>query len=266
MKVKVNFIIAIFCFSTIILLNSCTPDQTFNSDLPEKALNISKQLKNQFPEQASIGLSYAQSLMKLGRYIEAVQFLDSYNLLPFEGATIGRDIYHEACLRVALKAMRSSELEKAISWANKAREWPKNLGVAKPYDVDERLDNHIIARAYELSGKSEKADAYYQKVENHQNTKFANESSKLILQLFALDSSKEISISKKLLSEMLLKNNKSVYLQWVKAHYDNNIDKADIITKEILTSSNEVLPYDITYKDNEFQLIVDYVSELGNKD
>ena len=40
MKVKVNFIIAIFCFSTIILLNSCTPDQTFNSDLPEKVSRI----------------------------------------------------------------------------------------------------------------------------------------------------------------------------------------------------------------------------------
>ena len=32
-------------------------------------------------------------------------------------------------------------------YGEKAKLWPRNLGVGKPYEVDERLENYIIAKA-----------------------------------------------------------------------------------------------------------------------
>ena len=231
----------------------------------KRALAISKKFKDKYPEQASIGLSYAQSLLKLNNFAEAIEFLSSYNLLPFEGATIGRDIFHEACVRMAFDALRKKDYENVILWANKAREWPVNLGVGRPYDVDERLENYMIAQAYELSGKQKKADEYYQKIADHPNENFTNESSKLLLQLFVLKSLKQSSLADMLLSKILMKNQGSIYLQWVEAYYENRNESAKIIANKIQTLDNEIQPYDITYRDNEYQLLMDYFNEFVNR-
>ena len=116
-----------------------------------------------YPEQSSLGLAYARTLMKMNNYQESIKFLETYYVLPFEGATVGRDLYHEACMSMANNALSAKQYKKAITFAEKALEWPVNLGVGRPYDVDESEENLLIAKAYEGMGKKAKAAEYLEK-------------------------------------------------------------------------------------------------------
>jgi tetratricopeptide (TPR) repeat protein len=115
----------------------------------EKALPIVKAFLEKFPEQSNIGLAYARTLMQMQSYEESVAFLEKYNVLPFEGATAGRDLYHEACIKLAEKCLDNKEYKKALLYAEKALKWPANLGVGRPYDVDESQEKRLILKAKE---------------------------------------------------------------------------------------------------------------------
>ena len=45
-----------------------------------------------------------------------------------------------------------------------AREWPENLGVGKPYDTDERIEDYLENLYWEKKGKSSKADELGNKI------------------------------------------------------------------------------------------------------
>ena len=90
------------------------------------------------------------------------------------------------CIRLAIAKLKSGDLNKSISYAEKAKIWPRNLGVGKPYDVDERLENYLLALAHEKNGNREKANTYYQMVLNHRTPDDVNESTRLIFQLLVL--------------------------------------------------------------------------------
>jgi len=85
-------------------------------------------------------------------------------LIPFEGAVMGRNVYHEAALKSAFDEIRKRNFKKAIIYAEKALLWPENLGSGKPYDPDERLDNYLLAYCNNRLDKSEIAKSYYRKV------------------------------------------------------------------------------------------------------
>jgi len=110
----------------------------------DKAYQLIRPFVKKYPEQSAIGLCYAQSLSGQKKYEEAISFLENYELLPFEGATIGRDLYNEACIRSAYSALKKGKNNKAIKYAKKAKLWPPNLGVGRPFDVDERLEDYIL--------------------------------------------------------------------------------------------------------------------------
>ena len=152
----------------------------------EKAVKLSKEFQLKYPEQASLGLCYAQALMANHDYSKAFNFLEQYELLPFEGATIGRDIYHEACLRLSFKALENGKYQKAIKWAEAAKLWPLNLGVGKPYDVDERLEDYITAYAYAQLGNKSNAKSYFTRVASYEHPQGIEENAKLYLQFLSL--------------------------------------------------------------------------------
>jgi tetratricopeptide (TPR) repeat protein len=114
-----------------------------------QSITILEDLNKRYPEQSAIGLTYAKALMALGEYQKSIGFLESYNVLPFEGATIGRDLYHQACINLAGHYLDKKDFKKVIEYAQKALIWPANLGVGRPYDVDETLERSLIERANE---------------------------------------------------------------------------------------------------------------------
>ncbi|KAA9036286.1 DUF5107 domain-containing protein [Ginsengibacter hankyongi] len=113
-----------------------------------------------------IGILYAKILLLNKRYHECFDLLLHINILPFEGATIGRELYHEAGLMQAMDEMKSKNYKKALSYINDAKKWPQNLGAGKPYqeNIDERLEDWMSYLCYEKAGQQKQAERSLQKI------------------------------------------------------------------------------------------------------
>lgn len=228
----------------------------------EDARVVSKDFLKKYPEKGEMGMSYAQSLIQLKKYKEAVAFLETFNVLPYEGATIGRLLYHEACIRAALDAMASKKYTEAVKYGQKAKLWPANLGVGQPYDVDERMDDFIIAFALENSGKKKDAVRYFDAVSGYRNPVGSEENSKLLLQLMVLQKKGDSSGAMELLNGFLQKYPQNKYLKWVDAKFKSSAN-ARLIEQEILNSSGEIQPYDVVFVDKEYALMLDVLGSMS---
>jgi tetratricopeptide (TPR) repeat protein len=113
-----------------------------------------------------MGLLYAKTLLLNKKYGDCSVLLSGINILPFEGATVGRELYHETKLMQAADAIKNKNYTRAISFINDAKKWPENLGVGKPYpeDIDERLENWMSYLCYEKTGKSGQAKQFLQNI------------------------------------------------------------------------------------------------------
>ena len=88
------------------------------------------------------------------------------DILPFEGATIGRELYHEAELMQAIDNMAVKKYAAALAYIDNAKKWPENLGVGKPYagNLDERLEDWMTYTRYMQTGKTKEATALLNKI------------------------------------------------------------------------------------------------------
>jgi len=221
------------------------------------ASKIAGKFMKKYPNNSRFGMNYAKALMGLKLYDKCIEFLNQFNVLPYEGATEGRIIYHEACVRAAYQELENDKYNNAIVYARKAKKWPKNLGVGKPYDVDERLDNFIMAYSLERLSKSEEALKIFQEISNHHTPSYINESSKLLLQLWSLQKISKDNKGNILLNEALQNENKSIYLKWVEAKYTKN--DINSIEDEIAKTNKVIQDYDTKFIDAEYELVLDLI-------
>lgn len=132
----------------------------------DKALAITEPFYKKHKENYLMGMLYAKTLLLNKKYSEADAFLTKLEILPFEGATAGRQLYHEAKLMQALAEMKNKQYKKALQLIADAKLFPENLGVGKPYDenIDERLENWMDYQCYTSLGSTEKAKESLQKI------------------------------------------------------------------------------------------------------
>jgi len=92
-----------------------------------------------------IGLLYAKSLIAAGNPKEALSVLSEIQVLPNEGATEGRMLFKQANLLLAIEHLERNKLDEALAYAKRSKEWPRNLGVGKPFqeNIDERLEDWV---------------------------------------------------------------------------------------------------------------------------
>jgi hypothetical protein len=100
-----------------------------------------------------MGMLYAKTLIHNKKYAKADQLLATLNIIPFEGATSGHELYREAKLMQAIVSMKQKNYAQALTFINDAKLWPENLGAGKPYDedVDIRLENWLSYLCYKNS-------------------------------------------------------------------------------------------------------------------
>ena len=93
---------------------------------------------------------YAKTLIHNKKYAQVDQLLATLNIIPFEGATSGHELYREAKLMQAIVSMKQKNYTGALTFINEAKLWPENLGAGKPYDedVDIRLENWLSYLCY----------------------------------------------------------------------------------------------------------------------
>ncbi|WP_422082013.1 DUF5107 domain-containing protein [Ulvibacterium sp.] len=101
------------------------------------------------------------------------RFLEAYNLImkrkfhPWEGGEGKVVLAYRTCLiGLAREAMGNEEFEGAISWLEKAKEYPNNLGEGKLTGTHENEIDYWLGAAHEGIGNTEKAIYYWEKASN----------------------------------------------------------------------------------------------------
>ncbi|TKC06220.1 DUF5107 domain-containing protein [Pedobacter frigoris] len=132
----------------------------------QNALEVIEPFYKANSENYIVGMLYAKTLLLNKRYSECSELLTGINILPFEGATIGRELYREAKLMQAMEKMQSKDYTTALIFIKDARKWPQNLGVGKPYqeNVDERLEDWMTYLCQQRTGKTQEAETSLQKI------------------------------------------------------------------------------------------------------
>jgi tetratricopeptide (TPR) repeat protein len=123
----------------------------------QDALDVARRGFEKFPANFMLGMEYAKALIDSRQYQVALDVLDRLVVLPYENASEGRVLYEKAHLLLAGEYIRDREYEQALDHVAKSKEWPEHLGVGKPYDVDERLQDYMEFVCKVRLGKDAKA-------------------------------------------------------------------------------------------------------------
>jgi tetratricopeptide (TPR) repeat protein len=117
-------------------------------DAPAAALAVANDYARRFPANDTLALLRAKSLLLTGQHQAAAEFLSSLHVLPAEGTTEARALFHEAYLVWAVERLQAGAFDDALRLVKTAREWPEQLGSGKPYpaDCDERLEDWFTAQ------------------------------------------------------------------------------------------------------------------------
>jgi hypothetical protein len=132
----------------------------------DKALAVVEPFYKGRKDNYIMGMLYAKTLLLNKKYATADALLTQLEILPFEGATAGRQLYHEAKLMQAVMEMEKKQYKKALQFIAEAKLWPENLGVGKPYDenIDERMEDWLNYLCYTSLDDKAAATASLQKI------------------------------------------------------------------------------------------------------
>ncbi len=101
-----------------------------------------------FPSNDAVSLLHAKTLLAMGDYQATVDRLNPLQLLPSEGTTEARALFHEANLMLAADRIKHGAFDQALPFIQQARSWPENFGSGRPYpaDTDERLEDWLTCQ------------------------------------------------------------------------------------------------------------------------
>ncbi len=125
----------------------------------EEAMNVANDYHKRFPKDFRMNMLLAKTLLLNKQYKAAGDLLNTTTILPYEGATGGRQLYREAWLMQSVEQLRTGKYKSALASINTAKRWPENLGVGKPYDedIDLRVENYLEALIFEKTKQKDKA-------------------------------------------------------------------------------------------------------------
>ena len=194
----------------------------------EKALAVIEPFYKTHPGNYIIGMLYAKTLLLNKRYRDCSQLLSKIDILPFEGATIGRELYHEATLMQAMDEMKNKNYSKALSFINDAKKWPENLGVGKPYqeNIDERMEDWLSYLCYKKTGKHQQAKQSLEKITSFkpriENTVSNFLPANDLITAWAVEKLKSKAEADKWMNEQALQYDNDKMVKWSQSVFDGN--------------------------------------------
>ena len=140
---------------------------------PVKAQAIAEKFYRGHPDNYIMGMLYARTLLLNHAFAACDKLLASLNIIPFEGATIGRELYRETKLMLAVQEMKRHAYKKALDRIGEARQWPEHLGVGAPYleDQDLRLEDWMSYRCYVALRRYQAARAALERIAGSRSEK-----------------------------------------------------------------------------------------------
>lgn len=193
-----------------------------------EALRVARDYHKRFPSDFRISMLLARALLLNGEYKATTDLLAKTTILPYEGATDGRRMYHQAWMMQAVEHLESKNYKAALNAINKAKLWPENLGAGKPYDanIDLRLENYVEGLVYERTGQKEKAAAKFNEVINSNQGRW-NQAMNLVTAL-AYRKTRRPDEGEQLLKEWTERQPENKMAAWAYAAYRGNAQVNDI--------------------------------------
>ena len=196
----------------------------------EKALNAAQKTYQQFPDNYAIGMDYAKALNASKNYSKSIRILNQLKVLPFEGASAGRELYEKAHHGLAINLIQKKDYGAAITLLEKAKLWPENLGVGKPFNPDERLSDYLSAFCHQQLGNAQEANRLWQSIADYTTnylgaTTIANH----LIGLKAMEKVAGTDAAKILLSTLLRMHKDDTTMKWVAARFLDNKRKAKML-------------------------------------
>lgn len=212
-----------------------------------------------FPDNYVLAFQKAKTLLMSGKYQESFDVLAETTILPNEGASAGRIVYRQACIMDALNQLQNNKYKSALTRINQAREWPENLGVGKPYDTDERIEDYLESYYWHKKGNIPVAKKLEDGIiDLSLNT--TNFSSSQFLGAVLLKKNGRMQEAQKLLSKWENDQPESLIAKWSYAKLMEENSNAEDILKEIIKESGGTL-FNPKFKDRGFALVV-AISEI----
>ncbi len=128
----------------------------------KSALEVAGSYHKLHPENYITGMVYIRCLMLNDMYSLAEKELSVIKILPYEGATYGRNLYMETKLMLAWNALQNKSYKKALNKIAESEIWPRSLGVGKPYDevIDNGMELWMKSIVYSKMNDKKEADKY----------------------------------------------------------------------------------------------------------
>lgn len=120
----------------------------FDQGKDKEAIALLEQCYRETPDNYTIGFELIKKLARTGQYERAEVYLKTIDILPFEGAQEARNYYRYVYLKHALALVGQGDLKHALRLVDAAQQWPSNLGVGKPFDVNNDLEHAVEALIY----------------------------------------------------------------------------------------------------------------------
>ncbi len=201
------------------------------------AVVLAKEAAANFPENDIVSYNYATCLLAEGEYKSCLEILENTTILPSEGARNGRLTYHQACILEVLAYYQNKRYRSAMQSIDKAKLWPENLGVGKPYGVDERLEDFLYAKC--LMGKNQKSKALklYEQIVTFTEEKAPAYRSADYLYLLALKYTGKESEIQSFLDKWEASATNIAMLRWSQAMINDEIEAAQKIEDQINTKT-----------------------------
>jgi hypothetical protein len=198
----------------------------------KKAEELIRSCHEKFPENYYVGLFYSKILEENREYTSGIELLKKMKVLPCEGATEGRVLWRKLNLEKAYEEMESMNYRVALKYIAQARLWPSNLGVGRPYEVDERLEDFTALTCYDAIKDRKSAKKIQKQISDKIASGLSLDSNDFLTAwLFKENGNK--SEGDRIMKDLLLKNSSVKSIQWCNLIYNGDFEKAADIAPEV---------------------------------
>jgi tetratricopeptide (TPR) repeat protein len=230
------------------------------------ALSITKRGYKLYPQNYYLGLKLATCFMHTKKFEQGISLMTNMSVLPNEGASEGRNSWRETQLLCAFNAIALQDKKKASFYIGMARTWPENMGIGKPYHVDERLEDYMEMICLR-SGNERARQELFQKITQYRIADNPGPYNSMdFISILLLKESGDMASAQKILESWAEQDPGALPLKWSIAFFADNKKDIDALSRKKLIVK-EVLPYEIPFEDRSFYFIKKlYKNGLFNRD
>jgi len=197
-----------------------------------KAERLARKAHKDHPDNYYIGLYYAKILDQNKEYQECINLLGKLVVMPNEGSTRGREIWRDANIGYALELIKRNKYKSVLKIINQAKQWPENLGVGRPYIVDERLEDFISLQCYKKLGDLNSSKLAQERIIDIREKDSLSYELNDFLSAWVLKKKGNKLKGDQFMRNLIKKNPSSVANRWCMAVYQGNNAKAGRIALE----------------------------------